>query len=60
MLSSVENTSQDLEAFAKHAGRKTVDVDDVLMLGRRNEGLDRVLRSFVEGQGKRREKKGRR
>lgn len=34
----------------RHAGRSTVQTSDVLMLGRRNEGLDQILREFVEAQ----------
>ncbi|KPI38928.1 uncharacterized protein AB675_4710 [Cyphellophora attinorum] len=37
----------DIEAFAKHAGRKVVKVEDVVMLGRRNEGLKEVLEGEV-------------
>ncbi|KAJ6164700.1 Histone-fold [Penicillium chermesinum] len=46
----LEGASLDIEAFAKHAGRSTVQTSDVLMLGRRNEGLDQILRAFVESQ----------
>ncbi|KAJ5239060.1 Histone-fold [Penicillium chermesinum] len=46
----IEGASLDIEAFAKHAGRSTVQTSDVLMLGRRNEGLDQILRAFVESQ----------
>ncbi|KAF2404884.1 apoptosis-inducing TAF9-like domain 1 family protein [Trichodelitschia bisporula] len=53
--------ARDLEAFAKHAGRTTVNVDDVLLLARRNEGLEGLLRGFVEeGRAKRGVGKGRR
>ncbi|KAF7506831.1 hypothetical protein GJ744_011177 [Endocarpon pusillum] len=43
----VENTAADLESFAKHAKRNVVRVDDVLLLARRNEGLEAILRDFV-------------
>ncbi|KKK25197.1 hypothetical protein P175DRAFT_0530286 [Aspergillus ochraceoroseus IBT 24754] len=46
----IETASQDLEAFAKHAGRSTINVSDVMMLARRNEGLESILRAFVEQQ----------
>lgn len=36
----------------RHAGRSTVNVSDVLMLGRRNEGLDQILRKFIEHKRK--------
>lgn len=39
-----ENVSHDLEAFAKHAGRSTINRSDVLLLARRNEGLEDVLK----------------
>ncbi|MCJ1286400.1 hypothetical protein MMC26_005745 [Xylographa opegraphella] len=39
---------QDLESFAKHAGRGVVGVDDVMLLARRNDGLEAVLRAFVD------------
>ena len=39
-----ENVSHDLEAFAKHAGRSTINTSDVLLLARRNEGLEDVLK----------------
>lgn len=32
----------------RHAGRSTVNVSDVMLLARRNEGLDSILRAFVE------------
>jgi len=43
-----ENSSKDLESFAKHAGRTQINADDVLLLARRNEGLESLLRGFVE------------
>ncbi|KAK5170031.1 kinetochore component CENP-S-domain-containing protein [Cryomyces antarcticus] len=45
----IENTSKDLESFARHAGRTTIDTSDVLLLARRNEGLESLLRSFADG-----------
>jgi centromere protein S len=35
----IQNVAQDLEAFAKHNGRTTINTKDVLLLSRRNEGL---------------------
>ena len=32
----------------RHAGRSTVNVSDVMLLARRNEGLDSILQAFVE------------
>ncbi|KAL1867767.1 hypothetical protein Plec18167_008511 [Paecilomyces lecythidis] len=47
---STETVSQDLESFAKHAGRSTINVADVMLLTRRNEGLESILRAFVDQQ----------
>ncbi|KAK2808628.1 hypothetical protein FQN50_004491 [Emmonsiellopsis sp. PD_5] len=44
----IETVGQDLEAFAKHAGRSTINVSDVMLLARRNEGLESILRAFVD------------
>lgn len=41
----IDNVARDLEAFAKHSGRSTINCKDVLLLGRRNEGLEEILRS---------------
>lgn len=41
----IENVAQDLEAFAKHDGRQTINTKDVLLLGRRNDGLKELLES---------------
>ncbi|EEA18711.1 MHF histone-fold complex component [Talaromyces marneffei ATCC 18224] len=46
----IESVSQDLEAFAKHAGRSTINTNDVMLLARRNEGLESILRAFVDQQ----------
>ncbi|KAI9787085.1 MAG: hypothetical protein M1839_003320 [Geoglossum umbratile] len=44
----IENVSRDLESFAKHAGRRTINVDDVMLLTRRNEGLEKLMREFLD------------
>ncbi len=44
----VENAAQDLEAFAKHADRKTINTKDVVLLGRRNEGLKELLQDHAK------------
>ncbi|KAK6439458.1 MHF histone-fold complex component [Oleoguttula sp. CCFEE 5521] len=44
LYAQIENVSQDLETFAKHAGRTTINSKDVLLLARRNEGLEEVLK----------------
>jgi hypothetical protein len=46
----VDLTSRDLESFAKHAKRSQINTDDVLLLARRNEGLETLLTTFVEEQ----------
>ncbi|KAI5206744.1 hypothetical protein E4T39_02272 [Aureobasidium subglaciale] len=38
----------DLEGFAKHAGRDTIDTKDVLLLVRRNEQLKEVLENALK------------
>jgi len=38
------NIATDLESFAKHAGRTTIKTDDVMLLARRNEGLESILK----------------
>lgn len=35
---------------SRHAGRKTITTDDVLLLSRRNEELAKVLRNFLDRQ----------
>lgn len=37
----------DLEAFARHAGRSTIKTEDVLLLTRRNEGLETIMKNKV-------------
>lgn len=44
----VQTVAQDLEAFAKHGGRNTINSKDVLLLGRRNEGLAEVLKHHAK------------
>ncbi|KAK6436771.1 MHF histone-fold complex component [Oleoguttula sp. CCFEE 5521] len=44
LYTQIENVSQDLETFARHAGRTTISTKDVLLLARRNEGLEEVLK----------------
>jgi centromere protein S len=45
---SIETASKDLDSFAKHAGRTTITTEDVMLLTRRNEGLEEVIRKFIE------------
>ena len=44
----IGNIAVDLESFAKHAGRSIIKTDDVLLLARRNDGLESILKDFVE------------
>jgi centromere protein S len=41
----IDNAAHDLEAFAKHGGRTTINTKDVVLLGRKNEGLEAVLKA---------------
>lgn len=54
----IDNVAHDLETFAKHAGRSTVNTKDVLLLGRRNEGLAEILKNEASAMQKA-EKNGR-
>ena len=47
---TTENAAIDLEAFSRHAGRTTITTDDVLLMTRKNEALQGILRDFVEGE----------
>lgn len=54
--STTGTAAQDLESFAAHAGRRTIKTDDVMLLSRRNEGLETILKDFLEGLKVRKEK----
>ncbi|KAF5732251.1 centromere protein S-like [Tripterygium wilfordii] len=43
-----ELLAKDLELFAQHGGRKTVNMEDVILTARRNEHLTTILRSFCD------------
>ena len=45
-----ETVAQDLENFAKHAGRSTVTTDDVLLLTRRNDALHDIIKEFIDNE----------
>ncbi|KAI4632335.1 uncharacterized protein J4E88_006105 [Alternaria novae-zelandiae] len=48
VYTQIANTARDLEVFSKHAGRNTINTDDVLLLGRRNEQLQGLLEKELE------------
>ncbi|KAF2116680.1 kinetochore component CENP-S-domain-containing protein [Lophiotrema nucula] len=48
VYNQISNTSRDLETFAKHAHRKVINEEDVMLLSRRNEGLETVLKKHLE------------
>ena len=47
-LIGLENVAQDLESFAKHAGRSTVTTKDVLLITRRNDALHDIMKEFID------------
>lgn len=53
---SAERLAIDAELFAQHAGRKSVVVDDVLLVARRNEDVLATLRLVAQGFAKSKEK----
>jgi len=53
---SAERLAIDAELFAQHAGRKSVVVDDVLLVARRNEDVLASLRLVAQGFAKSKEK----
>lgn len=57
VCSQIENTAQDLEAFAKHSGRSTISSKDAVLLGRRNEGLKELLQKEVDSSRERDDRK---
>ncbi|KAK4506889.1 hypothetical protein PRZ48_000622 [Zasmidium cellare] len=44
----ITTAATDLEAFAKHADRSTINSKDVLLLARNNEGLEDILKEKAE------------
>ncbi|KAL6494432.1 MHF histone-fold complex component [Orobanche gracilis] len=41
-----QQLAKDLELFAQHAGRKSVNMEDVILCAHRNDHLSGLLRSF--------------
>ncbi|KAJ4388720.1 MHF histone-fold complex component [Gnomoniopsis smithogilvyi] len=54
----IENVALDLESFSRHAGRTTVQTDDVLLLARRNSDLHDIIKDFVDEQNAAKVSKG--
>ncbi|KAF8443349.1 kinetochore component CENP-S-domain-containing protein [Terfezia claveryi] len=53
----LENVAKDLEAFANlhsHANRTTITTEDVLLLVRRNEELESLMKEFVDREKEKR------
>ncbi|KAF1852206.1 uncharacterized protein K460DRAFT_402194 [Cucurbitaria berberidis CBS 394.84] len=48
VYTQIANTARDLETFSRHAGRSAVGVDDVMLLARRNDALEIMLRGELE------------
>lgn len=48
LWAQIENVSEDIQAFAKHAGHETISAEDVMLLARRNEGLETILRKYLD------------
>jgi centromere protein S len=44
----IANSARDLEVFSKHAGRKVIATDDVMLLTRRNEALESILKQELD------------
>lgn len=40
----IDSVAHDLEAFAKHAGRSTINSKDVVLLGRQTRDLEKMLK----------------
>ena len=48
LMDHLENVSADLESFCKHAGRSTINTDDVLLITRRNDALHDIMKDFID------------
>jgi ribosomal protein L21 len=59
-LARAENVATDLESFAHHAGRSTIQTDDVLLISRRNPQLQDMMQDFVDKEAVRAERVKRR
>ncbi|KAL5118936.1 MHF histone-fold complex component [Pleosporales sp. CAS-2024a] len=65
VYTQIANTSRDLEVFAKHAGRRAINTDDVMLMTRRNDALESMLKDELdrikaaEGRGEAAQSRGR-
>ncbi|KAK0635350.1 kinetochore component CENP-S-domain-containing protein [Bombardia bombarda] len=50
VMGQIENVAIDLESFAQHAGRTTINTDDVMLLTRRNSDLQGMIKDFIDKQ----------
>lgn len=57
-LTSVENVAIDLESFSRHAGRTMVTTDDVLLITRRNDALNGIIKDFIDEEKSKKVAKG--
>ncbi|KAH7399075.1 kinetochore component CENP-S-domain-containing protein [Phaeosphaeria sp. MPI-PUGE-AT-0046c] len=48
VYTQIANTSRDLETFSAHAGRSVINTDDVMLLARRNDALEEMLKRELE------------
>lgn len=48
VYSQINTLGEDIESFAKHRGGKVVNVDDVLLCARRNEGLYDLMVEYAK------------
>lgn len=53
VAAKIGQSATDLEAFASHAGRSTINTKDVVLLGRNNEALRDILHAKAESVRKR-------
>ncbi|CZR60309.1 related to apoptosis-inducing TAF9-like domain 1 family protein, putative [Phialocephala subalpina] len=54
----IENVATDLESFSHHAGRTTVMTDDVLLITRRNDALQGIIKDFIDKEKSKKDTKG--
>ncbi|KTW30176.1 hypothetical protein T552_00653 [Pneumocystis carinii B80] len=48
VYSQINTLGEDIESFAKHRGGKVINVDDVLLCTRRNEGLHELMVEYAK------------